>query len=385
MMGQQSVQLRRITHFAYGEALADASRADGPVAVYGSNGEVGRHDRPNTRGPALIIGRKGSFGKVQYSETPAFAIDTTFFVDSTQTSANLRWLYYALTTLSLDSLSEDVGVPGLSRDRAYEQRLPFPPLATQRAIADYLDAETARIDALIEKKRRLIELLEEHLQAFLDEGVVPANAEWTSLRRYAQDACDGPFGSALKSEHYSDEGARVIRLGNIGRAVWRDDDVARVPIPHWHFLRRHDAKAGDLVVAGLGDEAHPVGRACVLPDLGPSLVKADCYRLRLRPDTADASYLAWFLSSSRGLAGSERIAEGSTRPRLTLTKALSLKVPVVGLACQRGLAKRLDDEAKAVEVLRLRVGKQVNLLCEHRQALITAAVTGELEIPGAAA
>jgi type I restriction enzyme, S subunit len=66
-----------------------------------------------------------------------------------------------LGILGLDSLSEDVGVPGLSREKAYGTRLPLPSLTTQRAIADYLDAETTRVDAIIEKKQRLIELLNE--------------------------------------------------------------------------------------------------------------------------------------------------------------------------------------------------------------------------------
>jgi type I restriction enzyme S subunit len=165
------VQLRRIASLAYGDSLAADDRADGSVPVYGSNGKIGEHDTPNTNGPAVIIGRKGSFGKVQYSAVPTFAIDTTFYIDEAHSSADLRWLFYALTTLDLDKLSEDVGVPGLSRDSAYAQRLPLPPPREQRAIAGYLDAKTSRIDALIAKKQRQIVLLSEHRQALITAAV----------------------------------------------------------------------------------------------------------------------------------------------------------------------------------------------------------------------
>jgi type I restriction enzyme S subunit len=165
------VQLRRITTLVYGDSLAADDRTDGSVPVYGSNGRIGEHGVPNTSGPAVIIGRKGSFGKIQYSTVPTFAIDTTFYVDETHTSANLRWLFYALTTLNLDTLSEDVGVPGLSRDSAYAQRLPLPSPGEQEGIANYLDRETTRIDDLIAKKQQQIVLLTERRQALITATV----------------------------------------------------------------------------------------------------------------------------------------------------------------------------------------------------------------------
>lgn len=165
-------QLRHIARFEYGDSLASEVRADGDVPVYGSNGRVGWHDRANTRGPTIVIGRKGSYGQVSYSEVPVFAIDTTYFVDTPKTANDLRWLYYALSTAELTTLGQDVGVPGLNRDLAYGQQVPLPPLAEQREIADYLDAETARIDALIAKKQQLIHLLEERHETAFDKALL---------------------------------------------------------------------------------------------------------------------------------------------------------------------------------------------------------------------
>ena len=157
-------EVRRIRHtceFAYGDSLPAAIRQPGKVPVSGSNGVIGYHDEPNTLAPVIVIGRKGSHGEVNFSDASVFAIDTTYFVDERHTSTDLRWLYFALQCTELADESLDSAVPGLSREHAYGKCLPVPPVAEQRAIADYLDTETARIDTLISKKRRLIELLQE--------------------------------------------------------------------------------------------------------------------------------------------------------------------------------------------------------------------------------
>jgi len=159
------VPLRRLCYMAYGDSLAVDSRSDGEVPVYGSNGLVGSHNVANTLAPVIVVGRKGSHGKLQFSASPVFAIDTTYFIDQRSTSCNLRWLFYALSVLGLDQLSYDVGVPGLSRALAYEQCVPFPHVPIQRSIADFLDAETNHIDGLIRKRQRMVRLLIERLDA----------------------------------------------------------------------------------------------------------------------------------------------------------------------------------------------------------------------------
>src|SRR5258708_26113872 len=74
-------RLKFIATFAYGDSLAAEARTDGDVPVFGSNGIVGTHEKANTVGETLIIGRKGSYGKINRSRGSAFAIATTYFVD----------------------------------------------------------------------------------------------------------------------------------------------------------------------------------------------------------------------------------------------------------------------------------------------------------------
>ncbi len=165
------VQVRHIARIEYGSSLPAVDRVEGDVTVFGSNGPVGQHDRSNTGAPVLVLGRKGSYGKLHFSSGPIFAIDTTFYIDPTCTQVRLKWLYYILSTLGLDRLGQDVGVPGLSREYAYSQRVPLPSPHEQRAIANFLDTETARIDTLVAKIARTVELLQERRSALITAAV----------------------------------------------------------------------------------------------------------------------------------------------------------------------------------------------------------------------
>lgn len=77
----QTKKLKRVTSLRYGDSLAVEDREDGNVPVYGSNGVVGKHSFANLQAPGLIVGRKGSCGKVSYSTDPAFVIDTAYGID----------------------------------------------------------------------------------------------------------------------------------------------------------------------------------------------------------------------------------------------------------------------------------------------------------------
>lgn len=155
-------RLKQVCQLIYGDSLPTEIRREGNIQVYGSNGIIGTHSKANTKAPCIIIGRKGSFGKINFSFYPVFAIDTTYFIDERFTTSDLRWLYYLLILLNLDSISKDSTVPGLSREDAYEKLLPLPPLPEQTAIVEYLDSKTAKFDTAIAATRRSIELLKEY-------------------------------------------------------------------------------------------------------------------------------------------------------------------------------------------------------------------------------
>lgn len=212
---------------------------------------------------------------------------------------------------------------------------------------------------------------------------LPNDWQLMPLRRLTLSMCDGPFGSLLKSSHYTESGTRVIRLQNIGNAEFRAVDEAYVDSAYFKSLGGHDAQPGDLLVAGLGDENHPVGRACVMPEHpGTAMVKADCFRVRLDRQRVHPQFVAYFLSSPAARAGVAMVSRGATRARINLGGAASIDVPVPRLSQQAAIAEFLDRETAKIDALIARQAEFVARVAEHQRAVISQAI-GHGVWPGA--
>ncbi len=233
-----SVTLGEVCEFKYGKSLPEAARAGGDVPVFGSNGEVGRHDEALTDGPTIIIGRKGSFGEVAYSTVGCWPIDTTYYVDGTATKVDLRWLAYRLSALGLNTLNRAAAIPGLNREDAYRQRLLLPPLPEQRRIAMILE----KADALRAKSRAALAQLDTLAQSiFLDMFGDPAANPKGWPRKHISDIATvitGNTPSRANPDYY-------------GHAIeWIKSDNINTPN---YYLTRADE--------GLSELGRQVGRA----------------------------------------------------------------------------------------------------------------------------
>jgi type I restriction enzyme S subunit len=240
----REVELGEVCEFKYGKSLAASNRDGGSFAVYGSNGVVGCHSVALTNGPAIIIGRKGSFGEVAYSEDPCWPIDTTYYVDRTATKADLKWLAYRLRALGLTGLNRAAAIPGLNRTDAYRQRLLLPPVAEQRRIAAILD----KADALRAKRREAIAKLQSvFLDMFGDPVTNPKG--WPSCD-FAK-AVDFITGYPFKSAEFlaPGTGVKLCRGTNVLPASLDWSDEADWSVSEAKNLARFKIKAGDVVVA----------------------------------------------------------------------------------------------------------------------------------------
>lgn len=314
--------------------------------------------------------------------------------------------------LNYPAIKQTTGIQNLDSSAYLGTPAPFPRVNEQQTIAAFLDRETGRLDRLVTKKRELIERLKEKRTALISRtvtrglppaaarladnsdlkpsgldwlGEIPKHWEVCKLKRVTNSRCDGPFGSGLKSEHYSDEGVRVIRLQNIRFAQFDDRDAAFIDPEYYKELGDHSVLPGDLLVAGLGDENNPVGRACVAPSsIGPAMVKADCFRFRLNPNRASSAYIALQLSTTAtALAGA--LATGTTRGRMNLTATEDREIGLPPVIEQAAITAYLDAETTKLDAMVEKVEEAVERLQEYRTALITAAVTGKIDVRKAAA
>jgi type I restriction enzyme S subunit len=345
----------------------------------------------------VIIGRKGSFGKVNYSDAPCFSIDTTFFVDPRHSKGDMRWLFYALGLLALDSLSHDSAVPGLSREEAHDRRLPLPPLPEQRAIADFLDRETARMDALLAKKERLIELLQEKRSALISEAVtrgldphvplkesgvewlgkVPAHWEVEPLRFIATSVQTGPFGSQLHASEYVYNGIPVVNPANLRDGAIVPDMDCTIDESTHRRLVRHELEPGDIVFARRGE----MGR-CALVTVKEQGWLCGTGSLRVRPKGCISypPYLSMLLSV-RGVAEWLSLRSvGSTMENLNTTILSSIPLPKPPLSEQCAIAAHLERETARIDALIAKVRESMERWREYRAALIAAAVTGKIDV-----
>ena len=210
-------------------------------------------------------------------------------------------------------------------------------------------------------------------------GEVPVHWTCLSLARVTRSRCDGPFGSGLKSQHYSVDGVRVIRLQNIGGSEFLNSDQTFVDESHADALGDHSVLQGDLLVAGLGDDAHPVGRACVAPEgLGRAIVKADCFRFRLDPRKVVPEFAAYQLSAN-ALAVSGYLATGSTRSRMNLSTTATRKIALPPVAEQHDIVRFLNRKKVKFDAMVTMKERLVELLQEKRSALISRAIAKGLD------
>ena len=298
---------------------------------------------------------------------------------------------------------------GLSQNAIRSMRVPLPPLTEQTAIARFLEAADRRIRRYIRAKERLIELLEERKRALIHEAVTgridvrtgqpyPAykdsGVEWlgevpehwgvVQLGRIAVARCDGPFGSGLKSSHYMDRGVRVVRLQNIGHGEFRNDDSAFISEEHYSTLGDHSVVPDDVLIAGLGDRNHPAGRACVTPrDIGPTMVKADCFRFRLDRSQALPRFVALQLTATAlGVAG---LSRGATRQRINLSRTAGRRITLPTIQQQRSIIEYVTQEIVSTSMLQDNAERQIELLREYCTRLIADVVTGKLDVRDTAA
>jgi len=373
-------RLKNIARFAYGDPLAVENHVPGDYDVYGSNGIVGQHNVPNTKGPCLIVGRKGSFGKVTYSEKPCFAIDTTYFIDTRYTRDDLRWLYYCLQWLRLDSFTKDSAVPGLAREDAYENVLPYCSIDEQRAIATFLDRETARIDKLIKKKERQIELLKEKRAAVISHAVTKGLDPNVKMK----DSGIEWLGEI--PEHWE-----VKRLKNVVQCL----DGHRIPLnaeqrgqmqgeyPYWGANGIVDYVSEwlfdeDLVL--LGEDGAPFfERFKDVAFFVRGKVWVNNHIHVLRPlGATEPRYLVHVLN----ITDYGAFIDGTTRDKLTQEKMNNIPVLFPPTSEQCAIAKFLDRETARIDALIEKIRKSIDLLREYRSVLITAAVTGKIDVRG---
>lgn len=390
--------LKRITKFAYGDSLSDENRKGGDVPVYGSNGVVGFHDTPITNAPCIIVGRKGSYGRINFSEIPCFPIDTSYFVDSTKTNCNLYWLKHFLSILRLDENTLDDMVPGLSREWAYRMPGLIIPLPEQNSIVRFLDHKTGQIDRFIANRQKQIELLKEQKAGIINKAVTkgidpdvkmkPSAIEWIGLIPEHWSVTKVKFVSKVKGRigfrgytvsDLVEEGEGALTLGATHISKEGEIELSKPVFISWRKYYESPeimVEKGDILVVQRGSVGvvgivnSEIGCATINPSL-TILKKVKMNRqllfLQLKSKIVKEAITTIFNETAVPMLSQNQISN------------FNILLPP-NLAEQLSITEFITLETSTIDTLISKYQKQIDLMKEYRTSLISQAVTGKIDV-----
>ncbi len=309
----------------------------------------------------------------------------------------LAYLYYVLPKYLIENASTNIyGARILNQELICNANLIVPAFDEATNIANFLDHETAKIDALIEKQQRLIELLKEKRQAVIshavtkglnpnapmkDSGVqwlgeVPAHWLVTQLKFNTLEMQTGPFGSQLHAEDYVDGGIPLINPAHMIDGNIIPDSKVTVDEATRERLSRHILKAGELIFARRGE----LGRCAVVTATEDGwLCGTGSLRAKLN-DRLIPEY-SYLLITSEGVVSELSLeSKGSTMDNLNTETLGRVRLPVPPRQEQLKILEYVHLVAGKFKKLIDNADSAISLMRERRTALISAAVTGKIDV-----
>lgn len=292
------------------------------------------------------------------------------------------YLYYACRTdRFVDEVvarSTGVSYPAINPSELGSISVPLPSLEDQRRIADFLDHQVALLDRAIALRQGQVSLEAERLESRLRHLLAArAQEHWVALRRLGVAVTTGPFGTVFSADEYVVGGVPMINPVHIRDGQLVPEDHVTVEASRANTLQRYALRAGDLVISRKGD----IGRAALVTRESDGwLCGSDSIALRLARSGLLPEF-AWHLLRLPEMR-EQLLAQslGATMPSLNEPNLLGLRVPLPGRDEQQYMAKKASElvaEQHATTALMMR---SLGLLRERKQALIAAAVTGQLDV-----
>lgn len=303
------------------------------------------------------------------------------------TKSNNYWLW-------LSSSQIQATIENVSAEKYGNLRIPVPPLLEQTAIANFLDKETRRIDALAEDKNRFIALLKEKCQALISHAVTKgldstvkmkdSGVEWLGdvPEHWEKSYLKFTTHKIIDTEHktapfYEDGEYHVVRTSDVKNtqlvktsAKYTNEDVYR------KWTLRGKPEAGDILFT----REAPAGEACIVPKnsklcLGQRMVLFKVNHKKLLPE-----FLLYSIYGGLASDFIQQLSQGSTVIHFNMADIKNIPLFEVPINEQKKIANYLDRETKKIDQLIQATESSIELLKEHRTALISAAVTGKIDL-----
>lgn len=353
-------------------------------------------------GTLLIAMYGATIGRLGWLDAPA-CTNQACCAFANPKRISTRFAYYALTAARdhLILLASGGGQPNINQDKLRSLRIAVPSRPEQAVIVDFLDRETAKIDALIAKQEQLIATLREDRTATITDAVTrgldpsveirETGSEWlaavprhwsTSRLKWLTSLITS--GSRGWAQYYADEGDYFVRIGNLcrGSLGFDDSDVNFVQVPPGAEGSRTITRDGDLlfsITAYLGsvavvDQAH-----------SSAYVSQHVSLVRLISGQLDPMYAGYAALSEVGQRQLKENAYGGTKSQLSLGDIGDLELPLPPVPEQRRIVEFLHERCSRIDILIAKAAEVIETLREYRSALIADAVTGKIDVRRAVA
>lgn len=299
----------------------------------------------------------------------------------------------------LNSIFIQATIQNVSAEKYANLFLPIPPKPEQDAILSFLDRETTRIDALIAKKQRLIELLQEKRTALISQAVtkgldpgVPmkdSGVEWLGeipahweVKRLNFLTRGGLVNGLFKKKDQFGTGTLLVNVFDIYQEDFliNPETLDRVEVDNQE-ARRYGVEEGDIFFVRSSIKPAGVGRSACATEIDEPMV-FECHLVRSRPDQSQIvpKFLVNFLNSYRVTNRLVALANLVTMATLDQGKIKGLQVPLPSIDEQVKIAESIDSKTIQVAKIITKINNAIGGLTEYRTALISAAVTGKIDV-----
>lgn len=384
--GWAEVALGDLIELKYGKSLPKTNRVPGEYKVFGSNGVVDTSDRSLTSAPAIVVGRKGSFGEVHFSENECFPIDTTYYVDEFNALVP-RFAERLLKQLPLKKLNRATAIPGLNREDAYGLSAPVPPLAEQKRIVAKLDALGARSARARKELERIDALVARYKQAVLSKafsGELTKDWRTESMASPSFRRLDGilevPIRNGL-SVKGSDTppGVRALKLSALREMTVNMLDVRYLPIS-MERAGRFILEAGDILISRGNGTKELVGISALVPTHTEKTIFPDtAFRVRINQQSALPQWLCYIWNAPQCREQIEKTAKTTAGIWKISQKDLSIiELFLPSLPEQREIVRRIESAFDKIDRLAGEAKRALALVGRLDEAVLAKAFRGEL-------
>lgn len=358
----------------YGKSLPAKMRETGQYKVYGSNGIIGSHNIGLTNAPTIIIGRKGSIGKIHFSESSCFPIDTTFYIDSFNGN-NPKFISYLLESLPLSNMNRSTAIPGLNREEVYALKIYLPPISEQDEIVKIIDITLSRINQSIISLNHIPKLIDKYRTEIFNSifnKIEETSSVFGSLIDYITS------GSRGWAKYYHHEKASIfLRIGNTKRKNIDLDleEIQYVKLPEDVEGKRTKVQPNDILITITAD----IGRVAYIPENFEleAYVNQHLALIRLKKPSL-AKYISLYLISPKGQEQLHSYSRGMTRSGLRLDDLKNIKIPLPNIETQKDAVHLLTKSLDSIEKISNLQSISLVKLTELHQQVIKYALQGKM-------